>query len=133
MPWAPKHPCGHPGCRELTDARVCDTHRKQERREYDHERKDDPYRKIYSSKRWRTIRALHLADEPLCRDCAKAGRIVAATMVDHITPMKQGGEAFDDANLQSLCHPCHSAKSIRDGSRYGGAPNNDDEPTYVIA
>ena len=40
-------------------------------------------------------------------------------MVDHIQPIKQGGQALDMDNLQSLCWSCHSAKSIKEGSRFG--------------
>ena len=59
-----------------------------------------------------------LADEPLCRLCAEAGRVTAATDVDHI-------EAFaglDDplrlarSNLRPLCHPCHMARTARQAS-----------------
>jgi 5-methylcytosine-specific restriction enzyme A len=58
-----------------------------------------------------------LEREPLCRRCAAAGRVVAATEVDHIHPKRAGGpEAFD--NLQPLCKPCHSAKTARE---MGGA------------
>jgi 5-methylcytosine-specific restriction enzyme A len=134
MPWAPKRPCGHIGCGALTDGSRCEAHRKQEAREYDKSRQQDPYRKIYSSRRWRAVRMAHLQAEPLCRSCKAEGRVAAATIVDHVKPMKQGGAPFDDANLQGLCSPCHSAKSIREGSRYGGAPSReDDEPKYVIA
>lgn len=34
-----------------------------------------------------------------------------AKVVDHIVPVKQGGERFEGANLQSLCVPCHNAKT----------------------
>lgn len=40
-------------------------------------------------------------------------------MVDHIQPIRFGGAALDMENLQSLCWSCHSAKSVKEGSRFG--------------
>jgi 5-methylcytosine-specific restriction protein A len=34
-----------------------------------------------------------------------------AKVVDHIVPVKEGGERFERVNLQSLCVPCHNAKT----------------------
>lgn len=39
---------------------------------------------------------------------------MAASEVDHITPVASGGDFFDRANLQSLCKPCHSRKTNED-------------------
>lgn len=70
--------------------------------------------------RWRRLRRLVLAREPLCRECAPRGLVVEATEVDHIIPLRAGG-TDDDANLQPLCKRCHSRKGAREG-RWGGAP-----------
>jgi len=51
-----------------------------------------------------------LSDEPLCRICANANRVTAATVVDHIVPLFQGG-TDDRTNKQALCTPCHDIKS----------------------
>jgi 5-methylcytosine-specific restriction protein A len=118
-PMAPKRPCSWPGCGALVDSGRCDVHRRKERREIDERRKDDPAHTFYSSAAWRAARAAHLSAEPLCREHRKRGQVVAADTVDHIVPMRKGGPPFDDSNLQSLCAPCHSAKSIKEGSRYG--------------
>ncbi len=119
-PFAPRRPCSHPGCPELTsDGSRCEKHLKQERQEYDRRRAKDPAHTFYTSTAWREARARQLRREPLCRECQQSGRVTVATVVDHITPLAQGGERYDLANLQSLCGPCHSAKSIREGSRYG--------------
>lgn len=62
---------------------------------------------------WQKLRRAVLADEPLCRACAAAGRTVAAADVDHIMARARGG-TDERANLQPLCHACHSAKTRRE-------------------
>lgn len=62
---------------------------------------------------WRRLRALVLSQEPLCRPCAAAGRVTAATEVDHLKPKAKGG-ADDLENLMPICRPCHHDKTIRD-------------------
>lgn len=54
---------------------------------------------------WRAIRAEVLRDEPDCLTCGAPAR-----HVDHILPVSEGG-TDDPANLQSLCAPCHAAKT----------------------
>jgi 5-methylcytosine-specific restriction protein A len=39
------------------------------------------------------------------------GRTVAARVVDHVVPIKDGGARLDWANLESLCVPCHNRKT----------------------
>jgi 5-methylcytosine-specific restriction endonuclease McrA len=34
--------------------------------------------------------------------------------LDHVEPLVAGGSAMDDANLQPLCGPCNSRKSLHD-------------------
>lgn len=72
---------------------------------------------------WERLRAAVLAEEPLCRECAKAGRVTAAEDVDHIVPRARGG-TDDRANLQPLCAPCHSTKTATEDGGFGrrGAP-----------
>lgn len=92
-------------------------------------------------KRWQRIRAGHLKREPVCRSCLARGVINAGTKgapleVDHITPRSQGG-SDDDSNLQSLCKPCHSAKTLaeqrmgRGGGNLQGRPGGDPRPTSI--
>jgi 5-methylcytosine-specific restriction enzyme A len=57
--------------------------------------------RIGQRQRLRRLRA-----EPICRDCAEVGRIVASTVPDHITPLAKGG-TDDDDNIRCLCRPCH--------------------------
>ena len=121
MPKKPKRPCSYQGCPELTDGRFCQKHQKAYDGDYNRRLRDMSAQEFYSSRAWRMKRHRHLTDEPLCRECRKAGRITRATLVDHIIPIRQGGEPLDDDNLQSLCASCHSAKSITEGSRFGGS------------
>lgn len=62
-----------------------------------------------NSTRWRHIRAVVLSMEPVCRLCWDEGRTTPANEVDHIDG-DPGNNAME--NLQALCKPCHSAKTI---------------------
>ena len=120
MPWRPKTPCRRPGCGALVDPPgLCDEHRHQEQRTYNAERKarNDATDAFYHTARWQRHRSSVLRAEPLCRHCAAKGRVVAAVLVDHIEPVKQGGDMWDSANLQPLCNLCHERKSAAEGSR----------------
>lgn len=67
--------------------------------------------------RWQRLRATVLAEHPICARCFEHGRVVPATDVDHV----DGNPASNArSNLQSLCHQCHSTKTMRE--RNGGAP-----------
>ena len=47
-----------------------------------------------------------LRTKGLCERCLKRGFTVAATVVDHETPLALGGSDEDD-NTRNLCDPCH--------------------------
>jgi len=100
-------------CGALVDAGYCQTHavkREQQRRQQRGPRK-------YDKRSWRDgTRLEQLAIEPLCRMCRQAGRITAATEVDHID-----GDADNDApsNRQSLCKSCHSTKTALENGSFG--------------
>lgn len=59
---------------------------------------------------WRKLRALVLAEQPLCQDCMRRGLIVPATDVDHAD---NDASNNDRSNLVGLCKPCHSYKTAR--------------------
>jgi len=61
--------------------------------------------------RWRRVRLMKLAADPLCEMHRRAGAVVPATLVDHIVPIAEGGARLDMANLQSLCRNCHASKT----------------------
>src|SRR5438093_948818 len=111
MPWAAKTPCCEVGCPKLVAVPgYCDEHRHARQKAYSAGRRarNDPAERFYSTAEWQKARAAQLRSEPLCRVCAAAGRLTAASVVDHVVPVKQGGAIWDSENLQSLCNPCHA-------------------------
>jgi 5-methylcytosine-specific restriction enzyme A len=70
--------------------------------------------KFYSSAPWRKMRKWYLSQHPLCERCKdEDGKLEPATEVDHKIPLEQRPDlALDPKNLQSLCKPCHSAKTL---------------------
>ena len=114
--------CIERGCPKLATSRGrCGDHGTS----YD-QRRGTSSERGYNTSRWRNYRASWLATFPLCgqRDgtpttdsrCLETGRVTAATVVDHITPVH--GETdplfYQPSNHQSLCASCHSAKTRRD-------------------
>ena len=72
----------------------------------------DPRRTLkLNGSAWQKLRANVLAGEPLCRHCTARGLVVPATDVDHIDGDPGNNSA---ANLQPLCHECHSRKTAAD-------------------
>ena len=66
---------------------------------------------VRQSSRWKHLRLVVLRAEPCCRPCVARGTTTAATEVDHIIALVDGGAPFERANLQPVCSPCHHAKS----------------------
>ena len=46
----------------------------------------------------------------MCQPCKREGRATPATEVDHILARHKGGE-MTDGNAESICTPCHKAKT----------------------
>ena len=113
--WVPtKAPsgCRRPGCPGLVRdgvCSVCGPKRRSADAQRDAERGNSAQRGYGST--WRKLRAMVLADQPLCVICLAAGHVVSATDVDHIVPKRAGGRDEID-NLQALCHECHSRKTL---------------------
>ncbi|WP_256681066.1 HNH endonuclease [Pseudomonas sp. JUb52] len=66
---------------------------------------------------WRRIR-----ERILQRDlytCQACGLVAADAEVDHIVNLAQGGGEGDE-NLQTLCGPCHRAKTAREAGQARG-------------
>lgn len=77
------------------------------------ERRGSAHERGYGA-RWRRARSAYLARHPLCCCCKSNGRIVAASLVDHIEPHRGDMAKFwDSDNWQPLCERCHnSIKSV---------------------
>ena len=69
---------------------------------------------FYHSSAWKKLRNRFIRSNPLCVMCEENGRVTPASMVDHITPIKDGGATLDERNLQSLCDPCHNSKTAQE-------------------
>lgn len=83
--------------------------KKKEKKLYEEER-----RKIYKSTRWRKLRALKIAEQPLCEMCLKEGRTTIAEDVHHIESFMSTDDkvlrlalAYDYENLMSICKTHH--------------------------
>jgi len=111
----PRRRCSEPGCVELVGpgVRFCPPHLRSnpsvDRSEY---HRSNGY--FYSSAAWRRFRIWFLRRHPLCvgGSCTAPG-----TQVDHIKPIAEGGERFDESNCQSLCASCHSKKTQSEQGR----------------
>ena len=119
MPRTPRKPCSYQGCPNLTYDRYCDVHKRLMDAKYDRHLRDKDAVAFYHSQVWRRLRQNFLIEHPFCMECWKSGKLTEATVVDHIIPIKKGGSALDEGNLQSLCASCHGSKSIWEGSRFG--------------
>lgn len=81
------------------------------------QKKQSDNRKTYDSAAWRGpngLRKNRLFIEPFCRSCGNPG-----SLVDHINPINQGGDAFDFQNTQTLCDSCHNKKRNKEKYEYG--------------
>lgn len=108
----PLRPCKHPGCLILTKAGWCDAHRPSQAPR----RESAQWHAWYSLPIWvDDLRPTQLLNEPFCRICAADGKRVRATDVDHVVDHKGDWLKFTDRdNLESLCHSCHSRKTMRE-------------------
>ena len=77
--------------------------------------------RLYDTATWRQLRRQQLRAHPLCEECLSIGTARAAVDVDHRVALKDDGEPFDLANLRSLCHSCHSAKTAHVDAGFGNA------------
>lgn len=110
MPWASPRPCITAGCAGRAEyrGRCHECNRAHEERRTNAE----PWRLWYRTDAWARIKALVLGREPWCREHARIGQQVKATVVDHITPHRGCADVFwDQQNWQPLCSSCHSRKT----------------------
>lgn len=65
---------------------------------------------------WQARRLAQLEREPLCKHCEALGLVALAVEVDHVRPLWSGSDLDTEDNLQSLCKPCHAAKTASEAS-----------------
>lgn len=80
---------------------------------------------FYNSIAWRKFSRFYKDKHPLCVACEKEGIVGPAEVADHIQRIEDGGEKFDENNIQSLCNSHHAKKSGRE-SNAGGIPKKVD-------
>jgi 5-methylcytosine-specific restriction protein A len=124
-------PCLEPRCRALVPSNQggrCDAHRKAKQQQADKWR-GSAQERGYDSE-WATFSANWRRQHPVCgmradhqlhfdhSRCAREGRLNGKDLVtDHIVPLSDGGEKFDESNLQTLCRACNTAKDTGWGKR----------------
>ncbi|WP_228181979.1 AAA family ATPase [Streptomyces anulatus] len=75
------------------------------------------WRWVYDDPRWAPLRDQVLSEEALCR----AGCGHPPNVVDHIRPHRGDDQlAFDRANCQAMCKPCHDSKTAHETGFAGG-------------
>lgn len=127
--------CKYPGCHSPVElgSRYCERHEKAgAKRDAEQEAKAKAAREAHRRKargtsaqrgygrRWQLLRRRFILQHPFCQECFKKGKLVEATDIDHIVPHR--GDArllYDEANLQALCHECHSRKTAREDGGFG--------------
>jgi 5-methylcytosine-specific restriction protein A len=97
--------CAYVGCNELVDSGYCPKHTST-RVPFAGATKSNAV--LYNTRRWRTLRRHHLADNPRCVLCGSADNLT----VDHVVPPRGNEDSFyDPNNLQTLCTNCHRVKT----------------------
>lgn len=73
---------------------------------------------FYHTWAWRKASERFLTENPLCRECQKAGRLTPAKVTDHIIPKDVCEDPWDSTNWQPACYKCHSIKSAKDKKHF---------------
>ena len=76
--------------------------------------RDQRYQRLLNSPRWKNIRREYLQAHPLCERCEREGFVRSAIDVHHKVPVESAKTeqemerlAYNPANLEALCIPCH--------------------------
>lgn len=115
-------PCNYPGCRNYAEHRgYCAEHydiiKKRKQNSCKHTRYTGAV--SYRTARWNRARVAYLSEHPVCIKCG-----APATEVDHIIPHCGDYNLFWDVNnWQSLCHSCHSRKTVLEDGGFGHKRN----------
>ncbi len=74
------------------------------------------------TKKWQRASKAFLRANPLCQceECKASGRVVAATVVDHIVPHRGDMKLFwDRSNWQAMSKKHHDRKTAREDGGFG--------------
>lgn len=118
MPSRSKRPCRKHGCNKLVEHPnvYCENHRTQYLKK---DNRPSAAKRGYD-RTWRKYREKYLIDNQLCVKCLKVGKVLEATVVDHIIPHKGNMKLFwDRKNHQSLCETCHNKKTASEDGGFG--------------
>ena len=72
-------------------------------------------RRERNTPRYKRMRRLFLAENPLCAVCAKAGKTVSADEIDHVIPVRKAPQHFWKG-WQAICRPCHEIKTAQENT-----------------
>lgn len=118
MPSKANRPCKDQRCTAyaLPGESYCKKHLVKRGRSY----QAKAWHRKYCTSGWTAARNAYLQRHPLCVECQSRGRLVAATVVDHIIPHRGDTKLFwDQGNWQTLCASCHSRKTAREDGGFG--------------
>lgn len=109
--------CAEPHCNVLVHKGRCPIHTKQADKA-----RGTSYQRGYDSA-WATYSTQFRQAHPVCGEradgsmdsvhsrCVQQGLTTQSECVDHIIPMSQGGDKWDESNHLALCIPCNSWKA----------------------
>ena len=122
MPERTKRPCRHPGCGALVTAKhgLCPVHLSAKHKRINAAR-PSPTEQGYGWQ-WRKARDVFLRAHPLCEcdECRAQGRVLPASVVDHVRPHRGDAALFwDRSNWQALSKRCHDRKTARFDGGFG--------------
>jgi 5-methylcytosine-specific restriction protein A len=117
MPLRPGKACRQINCPNVAKSRehqgYCEEHKDKAGWNLNERNKGNRHSRGYGSD-WDKVKPIAMKrDSYLCQSCIKKGIATAAAQVDHIKPKAKGGNN-SLSNLQSLCEPCHRAKTARE-------------------
>lgn len=111
MKAGPQTVCTYPGCNALIPGteRRCARHPYPRKRHYDGRatRTDRGY-----DERWYETQQTYLREHPLCEIRTRCNGDPAVE-VDHIQPIRRGGDRLAFDNLQATCWACHVWKTAK--------------------
>lgn len=103
MPRGFKTICTYPGCNTLVLNGRCSKHN------YTDDRKQSAQERGYDSV-WTRLRNAYVRAHPICQIQHYCDGDPVEE-VDHIKPIRYGGDRLDERNLQSACKRCHAWKT----------------------